>query len=224
MRVLLLNVNSRSGNPEKVKQLIIETAPDLIVLEEISSRWISGFAAIKASYPYWILQAREDNFGIALFSKLPLEEREVAYIGNARVPTILTTVVSQKTRLRVIATHPLPPVSREYSQWRNEQLDRLPDYVSASMPTILLGDLNTSPWSYCFARLLQRSGLKDSSRGHGIQPTWPNHNPLLRIPIDQFLHSADIATLQKQTGPDVESDHYPVIVDLVITAIKHAAN
>ncbi|MBU1105751.1 MAG: endonuclease/exonuclease/phosphatase family protein [Candidatus Riflebacteria bacterium] len=216
MRAMLLNVNTRLGDPVKVKQLILDTDPDIIALEEISSRWITDLAWISNSYPYSIAQPREDNFGIALFSKFPLADEKIVYIGNAEVPSILATVINEKTSLRVIATHPLPPIGREYFDWRNDQLDHLPDYVSASMPQILLGDLNATPWSYHFVRLLSRSGLKNSSIGRGIQPSWPNNNPLLRIPIDHFLHSADIEIVDRRTGADVSSDHYPVIVDFVI--------
>ena len=216
MRVLLLNVHTGNGDEAKVRQLIIDKDPDLIVLEEISARWLAGLSWLNDSHSFTVSQPREDNFGIALFSRLPLHDSKVVSIGSADVPSIITTVVRGNTRLQVIATHPLPPIGREYSHWRDDQLNLLPEYVNASMPVILLGDLNATPWSYHFARLLQRSGLKDSSRGYGIQPTWPNNNPLLRIPIDHLLHTSDIAILNRFIGEDVASDHFPVIVDLSI--------
>ncbi|MBW1762831.1 MAG: hypothetical protein JRJ64_15305 [Deltaproteobacteria bacterium] len=73
-----------------------------------------------------------------------------------------------------------------------------------------------SPWNHHFRRLLKRTGLRDSSQGRGVQPTWPTHNPLLRIPIDHCLHSEGIHVVQKKIGPAVGSDHYPVIVDFTM--------
>jgi len=216
LRAMLLNVNTRLGDPERVKDVISNANPDILVLEEISSRWVSDLAWLTNSLPYSVIQPREDNFGIGLFSKLPLAESEIAYIGNAEVPSILATISTGKTNLRLIATHPLPPGGREYSQRRNEQLDRLPDYIRSSLPVMLLGDLNVTPWNYHFHRLLKRTGLKNSAQGFGIQPTWPNYNPLLRIPIDHCLHSPDINIVDRRIGSDVSSDHYPVIVDFVI--------
>ena len=70
--------------------------------------------------------------------------------------------------------------------------------------------------SYPFRRLLRRTGLENSSQGFGVQPTWPNFNPLLRIPLDHCLHSSDISIVDRQIGEDVSSDHYPLIVDFVI--------
>jgi endonuclease/exonuclease/phosphatase (EEP) superfamily protein YafD len=135
------------------------------------------------------MQPREDNFGIGLLSKLPLAESEIVHIGSADVPSVLATVSTGDTNLRVLATHPLPPVGREYARRRSEQLDRLPDFVRSPLPVLLLGDLSVTPWNHHFRRLLARTGLQDSAQGYGVQPTWPNYNPILRIPIDHCLHS-----------------------------------
>lgn len=96
---------------------------------------------------------------------------------------------------------------------------QLPRYVHrAASPVLLLGDLNVSPWSPYFRRLLRESGLRDSSQGRGVRPTWPTFNPLMLIPIDHCLYSPGIAIVNRQTGPHVGSDHFPVIVDFVIGA------
>lgn len=216
LRAMLLNVNTRLGDAERVKHVIQKFDPDIIVLEEISSQWIRDLQWLAASYPHSCVQPREDNFGIGLFSKLPLEESEIVYIGEARVPSIVATLDTGPRKLVVIATHPLPPVGANYSRLRNDQLARIPDYVEPGSTVLLLGDLNVTPWNYHFKRMLRRSRLMDSSKGRGIQPTWPNYNILLSIPIDHCLHSPDVLVTHKQIGPDVGSDHYPVIVDFTI--------
>ncbi len=216
LRAMLLNVNTRLGDSERVRQVILEADPDIVVLEEINSRWVADMAWLKSSHPHSVMQPREDSFGIGLYSKLPLAENEVAYIGSAEVPSVLATVNTGQTKLRVVATHPPPPAGRDYSRWRNEQLDELADYVHSSLPLLLLGDLNMTPWSYHFRRLLKRTGLKDSSQGFGVQPTWPNYNLLLRIPIDHCLHSPEIDIVDRRIGANVSSDHYPLIVDFAI--------
>jgi endonuclease/exonuclease/phosphatase (EEP) superfamily protein YafD len=218
LRAMLLNVNTRLGNATRVRKAVQETEPDILVLEEINARWVTDLKCLADSYPYSVTQPREDNFGIGLFSKFPIAEQEVVHIGAAQVPSILATITVGQSRLRVIATHPLPPAGARYSRLRNEQLDRLPDCVSPSLPMVLLGDLNVTPWNYHFRRLLKRTGLIDSSRGRGIQPTWPSNNPLLLIPLDHFLHSSGVSVLSRRIGPNVSSDHYPLIVDFTIGA------
>ena len=220
VRVMLINVNTSFGDPARVKQVVQEADPDILVLEEISSRWVRELEWLADSHPHSCVRSREDNFGIGLFSKLPIAESEVVEIGGAGVPSIVASVEAGPEILQVIATHPLPPGSAEYSWRRNEQLDALPDYVDSSFPAIVLGDLNTTPWNYHFKRLLKRSGLLDSSRGWGIQPTWPTHNPLFWIPIDHCLHSPDVFVVNREIGPEVGSDHYPLIVDLIISTTQ----
>ena len=216
LRAMLLNVNVRFGDPERVKQAIREADPDILVLEEISPQWVRDLRWLANSHPYSCFQPRADSFGIGLFSKFPLTEDEIVYIGDIKVPSIVATVDIGREKIRVIATHPLPPTSAAYSRWRNDQFERLPDYVRSSLPTIFLGDLNVTPWNYHFKRLLRRTGLINSSQGYGIQPTWPENIPLLLIPLDYCLHSPDIFVVSKTIGTDVGSDHYPVIVDFTI--------
>ena len=216
LRAMLLNVNTHFGDAERVKQVIQQVDPDFVVLEEISSRWVNDFQWLAISHPYSCIQPKEDNFGIGLYSKFPLAEANIVYVSDADVPSIISRIETRDGLLAVIATHPLPPGGARYSRWRNDHLIKLPDYIPVSIPVLLLGDLNVTPWSHHFRRLLKRTGLEDSSQGRGVQPTWPNYNPLLLIPIDHCLHSSDILVLSKEIGPDVGSDHYPVIVDFVI--------
>ncbi|XOF34660.1 MAG: endonuclease/exonuclease/phosphatase family protein [Candidatus Electrothrix sp. YB6] len=212
-RVMLLNVNKTDGNPQRVSRLIRETAPDIIVLEEISRQWQTDLARLSRSFPHAVVRPREDNFGIGLFSTFPLVKHSIISPGRAALPTILAVVRIEQRDVQLIATHPMPPLGPELSRLRNEQLDQLPQYVGSSLPVILLGDLNTSPWSPHFKRLLQRTRLRNSMPGFGVQATWPDSNPFLRIPLDHVLHSDHIVVRNREVGPDAGSDHLPVIVD-----------
>jgi endonuclease/exonuclease/phosphatase (EEP) superfamily protein YafD len=220
LRIKLINVHTTQGNPQKVLQAVKESSPDILVLQEINSRWVQELADLKARYPHNILEPREDNFGIGLFSRLPIASAEIQSSGSAGVPTIIADIGSPKGKLRVIAAHPLPPVSHKYWQLRNNQLEELEWHVASEDPTILIGDLNVTPWNYYFQKLLKSTGLRDSAKGFGIQPTWPTGNPVLWIPIDHCLHSPDIVVVERQTGPSVGSDHYPLVVDFFIDSQK----
>jgi endonuclease/exonuclease/phosphatase (EEP) superfamily protein YafD len=213
---MLINVNTRTGDAARVRQVIQAHDPDIIVLEEINARWMRELSGLAATYPHSRVQPREDNFGIGLFSKLPLTESEIAYIGDTDVPTILATLTAGQHPLHIVATHPLPPASAAYTQWRNDQLAQLASHVDAAQPTLLLGDLNITPWNRHFRKLVKQSGLSDSARGYGVQPTWPSFSPLLRIPLDHCLHSPAITIIDRQIGEGVDSDHYPLIIDFSV--------
>jgi endonuclease/exonuclease/phosphatase family metal-dependent hydrolase len=216
---MLVNVNTRYGNSARVADALRRFSPDIVVLEEVSTKWLSDLGPVLASYEHSSQEPREDNFGIALFSRFPFTQSGVAYIGDAEVPSIVAEIETGQGKCTVLATHPLPPAGREYSRLRNGQLAQLPRYVHrAASPVLLLGDLNVSPWSPYFRRLLRESGLRDSAQGRGVRPTWPTFNPLMLIPIDHCLYSPGIAIVNRQTGPHVGSDHFPVVVDFVIRA------
>ena len=83
-------------------------------------------------------------------------------------------------------------------------------------PAVVIGDLNTTPWSRLFARLVERTGLCDSRAGFGIQASFPSDMAFLRIPIDHLLASCAVGVRARRIGPQVGSDHLPVIAGLTI--------
>jgi len=215
-RAMLINVNSHSGNPERVARAIRSANPDILVLEEISDTWVSALDPVIRSYPQVLLEPRDDNFGIGLFSRFPLSNARMVSIGRAGVPSILATLHTDAGDLQLVATHPLPPAGREYSRLRNEQLEQLPEFTRSPLPVLLMGDLNVTPWNYYFRRLLNRSGLKNSMQGFGVQTSWPTANGLLRIPLDHALHSSGLSIVNRTIGPKVGSDHFPVWIDFIL--------
>jgi len=216
LRAMVLNINRRQGDPRRIRQAIEDADPDVLVLVELSPEWFERLRWLRERYAHSWIEARSDDFGIALFSKLPLINPRTVSPVEGGVPTIVATVDTGRNKLRLIAAHPLPPVRATYAQRRNEQLGALARLAEADEPVLLLGDLNTTPWNYYFRRLLKQSGLGDSSRGFGVQPTWPAQNPLFWIPIDHCLHSPEISIVDRRVGPNVGSDHYPLIVDFVV--------
>jgi len=217
-RAMMMNVNVWAGNPEQVAKRIEEESPDILLLEEINDRWIEKLDVVTAQYPYRIVQTRGDPFGIALYSRYPCNKSEVVYLGEARLPSVYAEIQLGETTVTVVGTHPMCPANGKASALRNDQLAKIAGFLRKfDGPVLLLGDLNTTPWSCHFHKLLRDAQLKDSSRGRGIQPTWPCQRWPLLIPIDHCLYRGGIAILSKRIGEKTGSDHYPVIVDFALT-------
>jgi endonuclease/exonuclease/phosphatase (EEP) superfamily protein YafD len=213
-RAVLINVYTPNQDYYRVVSLIEQYEPDFFVLLEVNNQWLEGIRKLEAAYPYAETNPRPDNFGIALYSKQPFAKSDTVYIGAAMVPSVCAQFDLDGRRLTVLGTHTVPPARREGSYLRNEQLARISAFLEQYQgPVIVLGDLNMTPWSHYFRKLLRDAGLKDGSRGHGIAATWPTNSLLLRIPIDHFLHSPDLMVLSKKKGHYIGSDHYPIIVD-----------
>jgi len=215
LRAIALNVNTANEHYELVNKLVLEHNPDIFVLTEVDAGWIKGMEPLSATYPNQKCMPRQDNFGIALYSKLPFVKCDGIELGQAGVPSIVAEFDIQGQTLTVLGTHARPPIDSQYSWYRNNQIEAVATYLSSvTGPKILLGDLNTTPWSSYFGALLSTAKLADSSRGRGLQLTWPsNYIWVGRIPIDFCLVSKEIIVTDKKIGADVGSDHFPVIVD-----------
>ncbi len=217
LRALLANVNAANRDYQRIRQTITRYNPDFVVLLETTPWLAAQLQDLSKQYPYRSIAAREDNFGIALLSRYPFVHANTLEFSAAQLPSISAEFTQGQQHFIVLGTHPLPPMGAELAQDRNQHLAHLAAFARQSPhPLLLVGDLNISPWSPYFTQLLAESGLGDSGDGRGILPSWPVAWPPLWIPIDHALFSAGIQIHHRETGPDLGSDHYPVIVDFQV--------
>ncbi len=220
VRVFLSNLHAENGRLGLLIDAVRRFGPDVVVLLEVRPRCIYELAPLASAYPFAMTVPRDDNFGIALYSKHPLGNTECLYLGRARVPSLVVDVQTTPA-LRVVATHPYPPVTPGYAELRNDHLEALAELARTGLrPLVLLGDLNMTPWSPYFARLLADGDLRDSMRRRRPQSTWPVKLWPLRLPLDHCLVSSEIRVVSRTVGPYVGSDHFPVIVDLELAAAQ----
>ncbi|MCA9184741.1 MAG: endonuclease/exonuclease/phosphatase family protein [Pirellulaceae bacterium] len=219
LRVMSLNVNTRNPHRESVANCIRKYQPDVLLMMEVNQSWLDDLHAVSlfADFEYQMEQPREDNFGIAIYSRHELTEQAVRSLSAHDLPTLVTTIHVDGHRFRFIGTHPVPPINGAMTRTRDIQLQAVAQLAAQSdIPCIVAGDLNTTSWSYCFGDLLKTSRLRDSRRGFGVQPTWFLFGGLLQIPIDHVLIPDQLTASGRFIGPDVGSDHRAVIVDLGI--------
>ena len=88
---------------------------------------------------------------------------------------------------------------------------------------ILSGELAAPFFGPVFDRLLAQSRLWDSNILPAERPrttpsiaTWRLANTGIGLPIDHALVSAGIGIVSRRVGPDIGSDHHPLILDLKI--------
>lgn len=219
----LMTMNVRTDNPlhDQAIKAILAHDPDFIVLQETDAAWIASLdEALAAAWPHRQRVPRSDNFGIALYSKLPWSSCElVEFTDQLPTPALDARFeLADGQRLRLIGTHPLPPMNARLWESRNAAFAGLARAVAQAEPerTIVAGDLNCSPWSPWFGKLLRESGLRDSAAGRGLGSTWyplPWALPLCGLPIDHVLVGDEIGVTGRAIGPDIGSDHRAVIVD-----------
>jgi endonuclease/exonuclease/phosphatase (EEP) superfamily protein YafD len=214
VRVLVLNVLTQNRSFAEVRRLIDDTRPDIVGLVEVDARWLDAIAPSVAGYAGRLVHPRSDNFGVALFSRTTLTG---AIERFDHLPAAVATVELDGARLGVILVHPLPPVKSTSLSRQRAVLDAAAARArQLPPPIVMMGDLNATPWSVAFRRVVARSDLCDTRAGFGVQATFPVDSWLLRIPIDHVLASCSIGVADRRVERDVGSDHLPIVADLVI--------
>lgn len=213
----LVTANLRFRNHDSADLLAILTAsePDVVVLSEYSERWAHDLASLDASYPYRIEVPDPGPWGIAMFSRLPLEEAGSFMLGVT--PAVAANLMLAGHRVHLLGVHLRSPTSREHAAERNAQLTELTALAHQSArPLIVLGDFNATQFSPNFATMVGGAGVRDATRGRALLPTWPVFLPMLRIPIDHCLVSGAFTVLETTRLPAFGSDHFALLTVLAL--------
>ena len=230
--VLQFNINYRHSDINKIIDWIDgfhsnkEThkdgeSPDIILIQEVTPEILERIKVISAHYPYIISNEKQGPFGMALFSKMPIKKHERRHFKESVNEYTITSFSTpyQNIGFRLIELHAFSPARDISSKQRRSELENIA-IVASSLSgenTILIGDLNTTPYSPYFQDLEKNSKLRCSMRGNGFSGTWPSFLPsVLRIPLDHVLVSDQIEVIERKVAADLDSDHLPVISRLRI--------
>jgi len=218
-KLMVVNVHTSNANYPAIINLVRSEQPKIAVFLEVNQDWMDALSVLGETYPYHASVAREDNFGIALFSSVPLTDIFADPLELGQPPSIRANVELSGTEVHILATHTLPPASENNFNIRNRQLVTLAFVAkNSAKPILLLGDLNTTMWSQSFAKFIASSDLLDPRQKFGILPTWPSHMPPLFIPLDHILGSEEINFSQLYTVQIPGSDHRGVVAKIYFEA------
>lgn len=240
LRVATFNLHQGFNNDAVVDadvfvQAIRELDADLVALQEsdtprFTSANLDIVAYVERHLGYHVIYGpptREQSVGVALLSRLPVEEWRVH-----RLPTTTDNRFVLEARLDagsrgdlwVFATHfglELPD--------RDLQADALLRIAGDRSPRILVGDFNSCPTGKCpdfdgapdaiYARLVAEHADAWVERGHDPDDaagfTYDARDPSMRIDY-VFLHGLEVAdAVRVRSGAALQaSDHLPVVVDV----------
>ena len=187
--------------------------PDVIFVQELSRRHLPLLETLATTYPHSITEPRDHPFGLGAWSKHPFLAADVIATPPRENPSLRIVVDYDGDPVTIFSTHPVPPVGAGFYYERNTQLAYVADLVRATRgSTIVIGDLNITPWATHYREFEAVSGLVNAQRGHGIKPSWPLFLPIAMIPIDHALVSGDLVANEVRTLGSVGSDHLPLLV------------
>lgn len=214
-KVMQMNVHTENTQYDKAVDAIRQMDPDVISLNEVDQKWLDGLKPALNTYKYHVEQPRDDNFGIAVYSRIPLAKTKIHYFTKGAPPVALVALKYGHQIITVLSMHTMPPISETGFSLRNDELFKIAEErMKLGQHLIVVGDLNTTPYSPTFKEFLNYTGLRDSRAGFGIQGSWPSFLPPLWIPIDHILVSEDFMVLSRKVGPYTGSDHFPVMAEV----------
>lgn len=229
VRVAQMNLAGTSHDIEPALTAIQNSAADVIVLFGVDDTW-HEFLHWRIS-PYHIAHStpRKDGFGIAIINRLgSISDLKVpapkiaasSYkltTGRLNVPAIEARIKLKDRQFTLLACQMLPARSRSWAAARERQADAVVDWVNAQTgPAMVVTAANATPWSQLMQNLVDRTGLVNTQKGFGLQPTWPASGglPLNQIAVDHVLVTPDLWTLDRRLGESGGGDHFALLTDV----------
>jgi endonuclease/exonuclease/phosphatase (EEP) superfamily protein YafD len=224
-KVMSYNILVENFEVDRIVNSISSVDPNLVLIIEVDPLMKQNIEErIGTKFPY---SFQSPGGGMAIFSKLPLEDSRGEQFSGSDATNLVTHLKYRDRRIKIIGTHPLVPVKANLFVRRNLHLNSIATHLEReSQPTILMGDFNLTPWSPYYRQFIDRTKLHNTRLGFGILPTWIRPSttvnlpqlliPILNIPIDHIFVSKDFTVARTYTGDNGNSDHAPIISELVI--------
>lgn len=227
LRVATLNTYVRAPGPGQVLDLVEDTQPDVLLLQELFEPRVRRLEQrLGGTYPHREVVPSPGVGGVAVFSRHEIVETRPVGDPTARSRSTAVVVLDVTgTRIQVVPVHLLSPCptcgtsvlgrSELEVDVRRAEVTAVLEALDPGRPAIVGGDLNSTARSEPYRRLAA-AGFSDPQReaGSGLGATWPTHRgPGALLRIDWIL-TRGLRPAAAWVGPPGASDHRPVIVDV----------
>jgi len=218
---MTLNLHGRGTRPEAFQALVEQWKPDMILLTELPEDGTPLMEPLANRYPHRLAERNGSPFDVVLLSRWRIEQRSIDRSAAAFLP-VLSVLACDPHRaglcLTLVGLHAARPLGQNL-RLQEAQL-RIAAAAAQAAPkgdVVVMGDLNLTPWSWGFRRFAEQAGVRDNPQERGLSATWLSRFPLAGLMIDHVLTGTGIRMLRSDVGPDVGSDHLPVVADLALS-------
>lgn len=219
LKVLTVNVSFRQFSARRFREIVAEAAPDVLLVVEFTPHAEEVLAEFDKVFPQQLKAPAEGPYGIALWSRFPLEHAFTFPLGP--VQGVEARVQTPAGALTLLGVHLSAPTLPRRAEQRNYELDLLAERRAAiAGPVIVAGDFNVTPYSPYYSDWLAATRLTDSRYGRTLSASWPAVLPILGIPIDHVAVSNEFTILSHHRLPAFGSDHWGIMAELAL----HPAN
>jgi endonuclease/exonuclease/phosphatase (EEP) superfamily protein YafD len=225
LKVMTHNVFGLNYDMERVADAIEAEDPDIVALQEYFPEQARLGGLLKARYPYGVRCQGGKRANLGLYSKIPFDREMSAQDcpdnaqGTQRTAHILVGfTLPSGQHFSLMTTHMDWPVPIE--RQHDEFAAAAAAINAVAGPLLVVGDFNSTPWSYAMKRFEAATGLRRETRGlitYPLMVTAPRRlvkDGLLEtipfLPLDQVFERG-IAVHELRAGPPTGSDHLPVV-------------
>jgi len=217
LRAVWLNAWGKPQCIQRIREYAVDQQADIVVLCQAAGG--PALQALTEVYPYAEYNRKHQ---IGVWSRLPLQDVQwinLPATGPASSRDWLSLRVQaeaangEPVALPILVGH----VRRPHVPAHAVGMAAIHRLAADAGPQALFADLNTTPWAADFRGLLA-ADWHDTRAGQWPRRTWREPGfPLWRWPIDYVLTRGSCIATRSEIGPDLGSDHYPLLVDLQFT-------
>jgi endonuclease/exonuclease/phosphatase (EEP) superfamily protein YafD len=211
----VVTFNIRYDDVRPIARFLLQEDADIVLLQEIGASEANALRPLlQTRYPHSHTCVPPHRCDAALFAKRPwIAVGQERWTSNTPEMVWAQFNDPQLGRFWVAGVHLGLPFR---SEMQTRHVDELIARRGAlAGPAIFAGDFNMTPWSYRMQRLLATAGLRHHAM---FLRSWPTDRqyrlPLPAFLIDHVITTPDIRTVSVSTGPNLGSDHLPVIAVL----------
>jgi endonuclease/exonuclease/phosphatase (EEP) superfamily protein YafD len=216
LRLVVANVEVGNRDFAAVRRLVVRTRPDLFGVTELTPVMARQLGEQLPGYRAMVVDAREDAYGIGVYSRLPLLSAKVVHFPSDGPATVVARLRVAGETVTVVVTHVHTTFAGSIHV---RQLETLAAAARSRLGNrvVVCGDFNTPPWTGPLRRFAADAHLRDlyGSRAWSAY-SWPTWGSLLRVPLDNCFVGNGVAVTAHHDGPNVGSDHRPLVVDVGI--------
>ncbi len=217
---LASNVLMENEDVGKLHDLIASVDPDVLFLMETDQRWLQAMEPVLADYGTVVREPRDNYYGMIFATRLPVTDVQVLYLADNETPTLFAEMRGPHGDIfRFVGLHPKPPVPGEDTEERDAQIAYVARFARKSdVPVLIMGDFNDAAWGHLAQRFKRVGQYLDPRLGRGPLPSFDANAWAMRFPIDQLYLTREIALVDFWRGPNIGSDHFPMIATVRLDA------
>jgi endonuclease/exonuclease/phosphatase (EEP) superfamily protein YafD len=214
LRIVVANVEVGNRDVAAVRRLVAQTRPDLFGVTELTPFLARQLGHRLPGYRTSVVEPHGDAYGIALYSRVPLLSARLVHFPSDGPPSVVARVRAAGKPVTVVVTHVHTPFAGSIHV---RHLDALAAAARSDLGrrVAVCGDFNTPPWSGPLRHFASDADLHDVYGNRAWAGySWPTWGSFLRVPLDNCFVSGGLAVTAHRDGPDVGSDHRPLVVDV----------